>query len=86
MKYITRTITRYVYVTGKVDLSKGTISETEEHIFYEPQRERKLANLVKMTGNPVISNYSEDAMYRMSVEDFISHSEIVTGETEEEEG
>ena len=83
-KMITRTITTYTYTTGKLNLTTMTIEAVNQHTFPYRLGQRARRELEKRVGNNIVGETSGEALYGMTLEDFLKYAKPMTAEPAEE--
>lgn len=82
-KMITRTITIYTYTTGTVNFQTMKVENTQNHSFPYKLGQRALRDLAKNAGNPVIATTEGQALYGMTLEDFIKYAKPIEDDSNE---
>ena len=83
-KMITRTITTYTYTTGKLNMATMTIESVNQHTFPSRLGQRAKRELEKRVGNNIVGETSGEALYGMTLEDFLKYAKPMTADPAEE--
>lgn len=79
-KMITRTITVHTYTTGALNFNTMKLEKVQNHSFPYKLNERQKRSLAKEAGNPIVAETSGEALYAMTIDDFIKYAKPVESE------
>lgn len=85
-KNITRTITVHTYTTAKVNTAECKIENVQHFSFPYKLNEKQKRSLVAQTGNPIVSEDVGEALYAMSIEDFVKYAKPIDATDGEDNG
>lgn len=84
-KMITRTIKIYTYTTGNFDMQTMRAYNIQNHSFPFKLGQRARRELEKANGN-ILSESVGEALYGMTIDEFMQHAKPVTKEEADENG
>lgn len=82
-KMITRTITCYTYTTGTLNFQTMKVENVENHVFPYKLGARQKRELLEKAGNPIIAETSGEALYGMTLDDFVKYAKPISSDTNE---
>lgn len=77
-KMITRTIKVYTYTFGKYDFKSGKCNDIEQRSFPYKLQKREEDKLTRSTGKALLDVSTGEALYGMSLEDFMRYAKPVS--------
>lgn len=82
-KMITRTIKVYTYTTGTINFSTMKVEDVKNFSYPYKLGSRARKDLEKSAGNPIMAETTGEALYGMSLDDFLRYARPISKEEAE---